>query len=256
VNERGLRVDVEGLDLRYGHAQVLAGIDLHITPGERLGLVGPNGAGKSSLLRCLTGLVTPSAGRVLIDGTPVAQLERAAMARAVAVVPSQVELPFSMRVEEIVALGRIPHEGPFSGPSTEDRQAVDAAITRVGIDRLRGRDARQLSMGERQLVLVAMAVAQGGRLIVLDEPTVHLDLRHQVEVLSLLQSLASDGPTVLAVLHDLPLAAHFFPRLVLLDEGRVVADGASREVLSPQRIRDVYRVDPRFVPALAGGGPG
>ncbi len=106
-------------------------------------------------------------------------------------------------------------------------------------------------MGERQLVLIAMAVAQGGRLIILDEPTVHLDLRHQVDVLSLLTRLTADGLTVLAVLHDLPLAAHFFPRLVLLDEGRVVADGVPTEVLSPSRIREVYNVDPRFVPALA-----
>ncbi len=159
-----------------------------------------------------------------------------------------------MRVEEVVGLGRIPHENPFTGASDEDRAAIDSAITRVGIEKLRGRDVRQLSMGERQLVLVAMAVAQGGRLIVLDEPTVHLDLRHQVEVLSLLESLTDDGLTVMAVLHDLPLAAHFFGRLVLIDEGRLVADGAPADVLSPERIRDVYEVDPRFVPALAAGG--
>ena len=128
---------------------------------------------------------------------------------------------------------------------------MTAMFKQFGIDKLRGRDVRQLSMGERQLVLVAMAVAQGGRLIVLDEPTVHLDLHHQVEVLSLLTRLTADGLTVLAVLHDLPLAAHFFPRLVLLDAGRVVADGASADVLTPGRIRDVYDVDPRFVPALA-----
>jgi iron complex transport system ATP-binding protein len=123
-------------------------------------------------------------------------------------------------------------------------------MTRVGIEHLRGRDVRELSMGERQLVLVAMAVAQDGRLIILDEPTVHLDLRHQVEVLSLLARLSADGLTVLAVLHDLALAAQFFPRLVLLDGGRLVADGAPREVLTPDRIREVYAVDPRFVPAL------
>jgi iron complex transport system ATP-binding protein len=128
---------------------------------------------------------------------------------------------------------------------------VDAAIERVGIQNLRGRDVQQLSMGERQLVLVAMAVAQGGRLIVLDEPTVHLDLRHQVEVLTLLMRLTEAGLTVLAVLHDLSLASHFFARLVLLDEGRVLADGAPGQVLSAERIRDVYRVDPRFVPSLA-----
>lgn len=254
MNERGLAIDIEGLGLRYGDTAVLADIDVHIGAGERVCLVGPNGAGKSSLLRCLTGLVEPTAGVVRLDGSPLAELERAAIARSISVVPSQVEVPFAMRVEEVVQLGRIPHENPFTGAADADRQATDAAITRVGIDKLRGRDVRQLSMGERQLVLVAMAVAQGGRLIVLDEPTVHLDLHHQVEVLSLLTRLTTDGLTVLAVLHDLPLAAHFFPRLVLLDEGRLAADGPSAEVLTPERIRDVYDVDPRFVPALAQSG--
>ena len=254
MSASGLRVDIDGLGLRYGTAPVLAGVDLHIAPGERLCLVGPNGAGKSSLLRCLTGLAEPSEGTVRLDGVPLAEIERSAMARTISVVPSQVELPFSMPVEDVVLLGRIPHENPFTGQSDEDRRAADVAIRRVGIEKLRGRDVRQLSMGERQLVLVAMAVAQGGRLIVLDEPTVHLDLRHQVEVLQLIERLADVGLTVLAVLHDLPLAAHFFPRLAMLDEGRLVADGAPADVLSPDRIRDVYEVDPRFVPSLAWNG--
>ncbi len=251
MSERGLRIDIEGLGLRYGQTDVLSDIDLHIEAGERLCLVGPNGAGKSSLLRCLTGLVEPTDGGVALDGEPLATVERSAIARSISVVPSGVDLPFAMRVEEVVRLGRIPHENPFTGATADDHRAVDAALSRVGIEELRGRDVRELSMGERQLVLVAMAVAQGGRLIVLDEPTVHLDLRHQVEVLSMLTRLTDDGLTVLAVLHDLPLAAHFFPRLVLLDGGRLVADGAPADVLSPERIRDVYRVDPRFVPALA-----
>lgn len=251
MSDHGLRIDVRGLGLRYGRSQVLRDIDLHVEPGERVCLVGPNGAGKSSLLRCLTGLVEATSGSVALDGARLGDIERAAIARAISVVPSQVDLPFSMRVEEVVRLGRIPHENPFTGATPEDHRAVDAAITRVGIDQLRGRDVRELSMGERQLVLVALAVAQGGRLLVLDEPTVHLDLRHQVEVLSLTERLGQDGLTVLAVLHDLPLAAQFFSRLVLLDEGRLVADGPPAEVLSPERIRDVYRVDPRFVPALA-----
>ncbi|HKZ91378.1 MAG TPA: ABC transporter ATP-binding protein [Candidatus Limnocylindrales bacterium] len=248
---RGLSVDVRGLGLAYRGRTVLSGVDLHLDPGESVCLVGPNGAGKSSLLRCLTRLVDPTAGSIALDGRPLRDIERAALARTISVVPGQVELPFSMRVEEVVGLGRIPHEHPLSGPDTSDHQAVDAAIRRVGIDGLRGRDVQELSMGERQLVLVAMAVAQSGRMIVLDEPTVHLDLRHQVEVLSLLARLSADGVTVLAVLHDLPLAAHFFSRLVLLDSGRVVADGPPSEVLAPARIRDVYGVDPRFVPALA-----
>ena len=248
---QGLRVDIDGLELRYDDARILAEVDLHIDPGERLCLVGPNGAGKSSLLRCLTGVSTPTRGLVRLDEVPLAEIERSTLARTISVVPSQVDLPFSMPVEDVVRLGRIPHEHPFTGQTDEDRAAVDAAIRRVGLEKLRGRDVRQLSMGERQLVLVAMAVAQGGRLIVLDEPTVHLDLRHQVEVLQLIERLADDGLTVLAVLHDLPLAAHFFPRLVLLDDGRIVADGSATEVLSPERIREVYQIDPRFVPSLA-----
>jgi iron complex transport system ATP-binding protein len=162
-----------------------------------------------------------------------------------------VELPFAMRVEEAVALGRIPHENALSGPGAHDRAAVDRAMVRAGIEHLRGRDARQLSMGERQLVLIALALAQGGRLIVLDEPTVHLDLRHQVEVLSLLADLSErDGITVIAVLHDLAMAARFFGRMVLVADGRVAADGPPDEVLTPARILGVYGVDPRFVPAL------
>ena len=165
--------------------------------------------------------------------------------------PAQVELPFAMRVEDVVALGRIPHENPLTGPGAEDRAAVDQALVRAGIEHLRGRDARELSMGERQLVLIALALAQGGRLIVLDEPTVHLDLRHQVEVLTLLADLSErDGITVIAVLHDLAMAARFFSRMVLIDDGRVAADGPPDEVLTPARILGVYGVDARFVPAL------
>jgi iron complex transport system ATP-binding protein len=253
VTTAGLAIDVVGLSLAYGRRMVLADIDLRVRAGERVCLVGPNGAGKSSLLRCLTRLVEPTSGSITLDDEPLGSVDRARLARLISVVPGQVELPFSMRVEDVVGLGRIPHEHPFAGQGPADREAVDEAISRVGVEELRGRDVRELSLGERQLVLVAMAVAQGGRLIVLDEPTVHLDLRHQVEVLSLLSRLSAGGLTVLAVLHDLPLAAHFFPRLVLLDHGRIVAHGPAAEVLAPARIRDVYGVDPRFVPTFAPG---
>jgi iron complex transport system ATP-binding protein len=139
-----------------------------------------------------------------------------------------------------------------------DRAAVAAAIEQVGVGHLMGRDARELSLGERQLVLLAMAVAQDADVLVLDEPTVHLDLRHQVEVMELLRDLnARQGTTILAVLHDLALAAHFFPRLVVLDGGRVVGDGPPAEVLAPDRIREVFGVDPSLVRLPeAHGAPG
>ena len=240
----------EDVVVAYRERTIIRGVSLAIAPGERLALVGPNGAGKSTLLRTLAGLVVPRSGRVLLGGDPVASLDRPAIARRLAAVPGQATFPFSARVEDVVALGRLPHEDPFRGPRAADRAAVDAAISRVGIDRLRGRDARELSLGERQLVLVALAVAQAAPLLVLDEPTAHLDLHHQVAVMELLADLnAREGTTILAVLHDLTLARHFFPRLVVLESGQVVADGPPAAVLTADRVRSVFGVDV----ALTGG---
>ena len=226
----------------------LRGVDLRVARGERLALVGPNGAGKSTLLRCLTGLLRPTRGQVTLDGIPVEELSRAAIASRVAVVPQQVALPFAMPVEDVVALGRIPHEDPLLGLRADDRSAVLRAMEQVGVERFARRDARQLSLGERQLVLLATALAQETPVLLLDEPTVHLDLRHQVATMELLAKLSESlGRMVLAVLHDLHLAAHFFPRIVVLDDGRVVADGAPRGVLTAELVRGVFGVDPAVV---------
>jgi iron complex transport system ATP-binding protein len=244
---------LESLTVAYRDRVALRDVDLDIAGGERVALIGPNGAGKSTLLAVTTGLLQPTGGAVRLDGRPIGSLERADIARRVAVVPGSASLPFSMRVEEVVALGRLPHEDPFRGLRPADRAAVGAAIERVGIGHLLGRDARELSLGERQLVLIALAVAQAAPILILDEPTVHLDLRHQVEAMELLVDLNErDGTTIVAVLHDLTLAAHFFPRLILLDGGRIVADGPPAEVLDPDRIRAVFGVDPSFVRLPAG----
>jgi iron complex transport system ATP-binding protein len=250
-------VDVRDLWLAYGDAgprpgperrAALRGVDLRIMAGEGLALVGPNGAGKSTLLRCITGLLRPDRGSVTLDGIPVEELTRSTIARRVAVVPQQVDLPFAMRVEEVVALGRIPHEDPLRGLRPADHDAVARAMARVGLDGFSGRDVRRLSLGERQLVLLATALAQEAPLLLLDEPTVHLDLRHQVATMELLRGLAAgEGTTVVAVLHDLHLAAHFFPRIAVLHEGRIVADGPPREVLTEGLVRDVFGVDPAIV---------
>jgi iron complex transport system ATP-binding protein len=248
----GSALELRGLSVTYGQRRVLSDVSAVIAAGELATLLGPNGAGKSTLLRAVTGAVTPAAGAVLIDGVPRDEYNRASLARRLAVVPGQTVVAFPMRVEELVALGRVPHEHPLLGPREADVAAVDRAIERVGIGHLRGRDVRELSLGERQLVVLAMTIAQGARLLLLDEPTVHLDLGHQVAVMELLRDLATnDGVTVLAVLHDLALASHFFPRLILLQAGRVVADGAPGEVLSEDRIREVYGVDPAVLRALA-----
>ena len=239
---------LDGVTAGYGGRPAVDDVTLTIGRGERLALVGPNGAGKSTLLRLVTGVLSPSAGSASLDAKPVAGMSRETVARHIAVVPQLAALPFAARVEEVVALGRLPHEDPLRGMRPTDRAHVAAAIDRVGLGKLVGRDARELSLGERQLVLVAMAIAQDAPVIVLDEPTVHLDIRHQVDVMELLADLNDrDGTTIIAVLHDLNLAARYFPRIVVLAGGRVVGDGPPSDSLAPDRIRDVFRVDPSLL---------
>ena len=241
-------IAASGITVGYGERTVLNGADLRIGAGERVALVGPNGAGKSSLLRAMTGVLPPRTGTVELLGEPVDRVHRRTLARTVAVVPEVADLPFAMPVDEVVALGRLPHEPPLTGLRPADVAAIDGAIDHVGIGHLRNRDVRELSMGERQLVFIAVAVAQAAPILILDEPTAHLDIRHQVDVMELLVELnRRDGTTIIAVLHDLALAAHFFPRVVVLADGRVVADGPPSGTLDADRIRDVFGVDPALV---------
>jgi iron complex transport system ATP-binding protein len=239
---------LESVSVDYRRRRALTGIDLRVAAGERVALVGPNGAGKSTLLRVVAGTLRPAAGHAWLLGERIDALDRLAIARRVAVVPQTATIPFATRVEDVVGLGRLPHEDPFRGLRPGDRAAIVAALDRVGLGDLVGRDARELSLGEQQLVLLGLAVAQAAPVMLLDEPTVHLDLRHQVAAMELLRDLNErDGTTILAVLHDIALAAHFFDRLVLLDRGGIVADGAAADVLSPDRIRSVFGVDPALV---------
>jgi iron complex transport system ATP-binding protein len=251
-----LVLSADGVTVVAGRRTILRDVSFAVGAGERVALAGPNGAGKSTLLRVLAGTLQPTAGRVALGGSPLGTLERAQVARRLAVVPQLAALPFAMRVEEVVALGRLPHEAPLRGARPADRAAIAAAIDRVGVGHLMGRDARELSLGERQLVLLALAVAQAAPVMLLDEPTVHLDLRHQVEAMELLRDLNErDGTAMVAVLHDLGLAAHFFGRLVVIDRGRLVADGPPSDVLTDDLIREVFGVEPALVRLAARPEP-
>jgi iron complex transport system ATP-binding protein len=246
----GAGLALRGVSAGYGARTVLRAVDLVIEPGEWVAIVGPNGAGKSTLLRLMTGLLAPTAGEVAVDGRSLARLDREEVARQIAVVPQPSSLPFSAAVEDVVALGRLPHEDRLRGLRPADRAAVAAAIDRVGLGRLVGRDVRELSLGERQLVLLAVAIAQAAPIVMLDEPTVHLDIRHQFDVMDLLADLnRRDGRTIVTVLHDLHLAATRIPRIVVVADGRVVADGPPAEALGGERIRDVFGVEPGLLPA-------
>ena len=240
---------LRGVSAGYGARTVLHDVDLDIAAGEWIAIVGPNGAGKSTLLRLITGLLAPTRGEILVDGRSLARMDREEVARQIAVVPQPSSLPFSASVEAVVALGRLPHEDRLRGLRPVDRAAVAGAIERVGLGRLVGRDVRELSLGERQLVLLAVAIAQAAPIVLLDEPTVHLDIRHQFDVMDLLADLnRRDGRTVVTVLHDLHLAARRIPRIVVVADGRVVADGPPGEALDGDRIRDVFAVEPDLLP--------
>ena len=246
-------LDADVVTVSYGVRTVVSEASVSLRAGERMALVGPNGAGKSTLLRALTGVLEPDRGSVSLRGAPIRSLDRKTVARAIAVVPELAQLPFAMTVREVVALGRLPHDPPLRGRREADDDAVEAAIERVGVGDLADRDARRLSMGERQLVFVAIALAQMAPIIVLDEPTAHLDIRRQVEVMQLLVDLNErDGATIIAVLHDLALAANFFPRVVLMSGGRIVADGPPESTLDAGHIRGVFGVDPAHVRLPAG----
>jgi iron complex transport system ATP-binding protein len=223
--------------------EVLRGVSLSLARGELVALLGTNGSGKTTLLRCFAGTLVPSAGDVLFDGRSVVGWRREALARRVAVLPQQLELPGGFRVAELVAMGRAPHARRLFGSTAEDEAAVERALNDADATELADRLVEELSGGERQRLLVAMALAQEPELLLLDEPTVHLDLSHQVALLGAIRRLrARRGLTVLAVLHDLNLAAAFAPRVAVLEAGRVVADGSPLEVLTPELVRRVFGV--------------
>ncbi|HEX9634837.1 MAG TPA: ABC transporter ATP-binding protein [Candidatus Limnocylindria bacterium] len=226
-----------------GRREVLRGLNLHLLRGELVALVGTNGSGKTTLLRLLAGVLRPDTGIIRFDGRALGDWRRLDLARRVTVLPQQLDLPVGFRVAELVEMGRAPHAQRLFGATQADERAVARALADADALDLAHRYGDELSGGERQRVLVAMALAQEPTLLLMDEPTLHLDLAHQVAVLATIRRLrAQRGLTVLAVLHDLNLAAAFAPRIVVLDDGGVGADGPPDEVLTPALVERVFGV--------------
>lgn len=234
-------LEVEDLTFAYNGRPVLVGVSLRLMQGEILALVGPNGAGKSTLIRLAAGLLRPGGGKVRLFGSPPQNWSPRELARMVALVPQGAYIPPTFTVWESVLLGRTPYLGFLGIPRERDRRAARRALEQVGAADLTDRFVGQLSGGERQRVLLARALAQEPHCLLLDEPTTHLDIHHQVAILSLIRRMASEeGIAVLVVLHDLNLAATFADRLALLVDGRLLALGDPREVLRQERLTAVY----------------
>ena len=248
-------LEASGIDVELGGQPILRDVEVTVRRGEVVGLVGPNGAGKSTLLRVVTGMLRPSAGTVAIEGDALDALARRELAMRVAVVQQLPEAPSTMRVRDLVVLGRHPHLGLLARESRHDFDVADEAMRRAGCDRFADRELGSLSGGERRRAFIARALAQEAPLLLLDEPTSNLDANAQVEILELVAELAATEAGVLLIVHDLTLAAAYCDRIVLLDRGAVVAEGPPSEVVTSEHVRRVYGGGVTVLPHPVSGAP-
>jgi iron complex transport system ATP-binding protein len=231
------------LSAAYSQRPVLHDVDFSLSAGEFVGLAGPNGSGKTTLLHCLTGYHSADRGNVTIGGASAERLSRAEIARQVAFVPQFTESIYGFGVREMVLMGRYPYGGLRMVNGPEDLALADGALETIQVQHLRDRLFNELSGGEKQLVLLARAIVQNAPVLIMDEPLTGLDLRHQFQVMEALHSLSrKPGGAALATFHDLAAAARWCDRIVLLKDGRIMADGAPREILTAQLLAEVYGV--------------
>ncbi len=247
-----MTIAAENLSWKIGQKLIVDDVTISAIPGKMLGLLGPNGSGKSSLLRLLAGLRKPHAGRVTLDGHDLKSLKRKALSRRIALVEQHANTESNVKVRDVVKLGRIPHHPPFGGWTKADDEIVDSALARVGMESRARDDWQRLSGGERQRVHIARALAQAPTEMLLDEPTNHLDIQHQIELLRLICDISL---TSIIAIHDLNHAAMFCDHLVVLDRGRIIAQGAPETVLTETLLREVFRVEARVETSPHHGKP-
>jgi iron complex transport system ATP-binding protein len=247
---------VERLTAGYGRRMVLDEVSLHVPPGDVTGLIGPNGSGKTTLVRVASRGLPPTSGSVRVEGQDPYALRARQAARLVAVVPQEVQPAFEYSVLEMVLMGRSAYRSPWGGGRAEDWAKARRAMAAANIQHLAERPLGELSGGERQRVILAQALAQDAPVLLLDEPTTHLDIRHVVEFVSLVRTLArAEGTAVLAIFHDLNLAAAYCDSLVVMAEGKVVASGAPGAVLTRTLVAEVFGIEADIVPTGSAGRP-
>ncbi|AUY50256.1 ABC transporter ATP-binding protein [Streptomyces sp. CB01881] len=252
----GHHLEARGLTLAYEARTVVEGLDLVVPDGRVTVIVGPNACGKSTLLRALGRLLKPVRGAVLLDGAELARVPTKRIAQRIGLLPQSPTAPEGISVADLVSRGRQPHQSWWQQWSAEDEQAVAEALERTSTAELAERSVDELSGGQRQRAWIAMALAQGTDILLLDEPTTFLDIAHQVEVLDLVRRLNVErGRTVVAVLHDLNQAARYADHLVAMRDGRIVAQGAPGEVVTAELVREVFGLSSVVVPDPVIGTP-
>jgi iron complex transport system ATP-binding protein len=250
------RLVAEGVSFAFRERPVVADVSLAVAAGELVAVLGPNGSGKTTVLRLLAGILAPGTGAVRLDGEPMGRLSRRAVARRLALVPQDPRVDYPFTALEVTLMGRAPHQTGLGLPSPRDLAVAEEALARVDARALAGRVLDHLSGGERQRVFVARALAQEPDVLLLDEPTTHLDVRHQLGTHALLRDLCREqGLACVTVVHDLNLALAYCDRVVVLAGGRVVAAGPPAAALTEQRVADVFGVTITIVAHPADGTP-
>ena len=236
-----IKIEMQDVCLGYGRKVVLKDLTFQVSPGEIVGLIGPNGCGKSTIIRALSHTISSYSGKILLDGQDVTKIPRRQLAQLLGVVPQMPLLPSAFTAFEIVLMGRNPHLGLFQYEGPKELAIACKAMEKTGTQSLAGRRVSELSGGEIQGLLIARVLAQETKAILLDEPTANLDIGRQIEILDLIKNLCRENNlTVLAALHDLNLASQYCDRLVLINNGRIQAEGTPREVITARNIADVY----------------
>lgn len=234
-------IEMQNVCLGYGHKVILKDIAFRLKPGGFVGLIGPNGCGKSTIIRALSRVISPASGKILVDGKDINKIPRQKLARLLGVVPQMPLLPSAFTAFEIVLMGRNPHLGFFQYEGPRELAIAWQAMAKTGTQAFARRRISELSGGEIQCLLIARVLAQETKAILLDEPTANLDIGRQIEILDLIKHLCRDNSlTVLAAIHDLNLAAQYCDRLILINNGRIHAEGTPKEVITSNNIQDVY----------------
>jgi len=251
-----LAVEIRNLSFSYGDKKVLRGISLNVARGEMVGIIGPNGSGKTTLLKILSMILTGQEGEVLLNGREIQHYGRKGLSRLIAVVPQESQVSFPYTVGEIVLMGRASLHGPFALDGKRDLEVAGESMRLTETLSFADRYLHELSGGEKQRVIIARALAQEPEALLLDEPSTFLDIRHQLQIHELVWRLNHQrGFTVLSSLHDLNLAALFFPRLVILRDGEIYRDGSPKDVLTEEIIQEVYGVKVRVHKDASGEKP-
>jgi iron complex transport system ATP-binding protein len=237
-------IKIDDLFFTYEKKPVLCGINIMIEKGEMVGIIGPNGSGKTTLLKCLSRVLDIVKGRITIDGQEIQELSREELARRVAVVPQMTSIAFGFTVREMVLMGRTPHLGRLGLETKDDLELAETNIKLTGLEHLGDRMVTDISGGELQRAVIARALTQQPEYLLLDEPTSHLDIYNQLEILDLIRDLnAQNRTTIIAVFHDINLAARYCERLIMMKEGRIAIDGPTVDVLKSENIRNIFSVE-------------